>query len=176
MDESKELEVDKVIEMRKDRLTYEDSIEGGSHTRIQTRTLQILPWKGPGDDPYNVGRPSRLKIARKPPEGKVVPKIVSVVPPSGSEIAIDNVVTVTFDGKPSDAKIFSDFQSFNDPWARNEGIAPPEMKINNNVIVLTRFPPGYKTDLEITWGSGRTSQELSYQGPRGDINCQCQST
>ena len=126
--------------------------------RIQTRTLQILPWKGPGGDTYNVGKPSRLKIARKPVEGKVVPKLLSIQPPSGSKIAHNDVVTLTFDVKPTDVKI----SEFRGP-AR--GIAPPLFKVNNNILTVTQFPPGGTTDFKISWGSGRSGKLLEYHIP-----------
>ena len=169
IDESKELEVDEVIEMRKDRLTYEDSIKGGSDTRIQTRTLHILPWKGPGDDPYNIGRPSRLKIMRKPLEGKVVPQLVSVEPPSDSEIAVNGSVILTFDVNPSDVKVISEFESLERTFGwfgqERDPTPLPQVKINDKGLILTEFPPGYKTNLEIIWEGRRSRLYLDYKVP-----------
>ena len=154
VDASKELEADKVIKMRKDRRTYEDSMEGGSDARIQTRALQILPWKGPGDDPYNVGRPSRLKIERKPVEGKVPPRIISVVPAPGSILAKNDILTITFDQPPSDAEII------------HHKLRNLTIKIEDNRLIAIGFPPGGQfklTPLQIRWGGGKTVHLLTYR-------------
>ena len=166
VDEFDGQKANKLTEMRKDRLTYEDSVVAGSDKRIQTRTLQILPWIGPGDAPYNVGKPSRLKIIRKPVEGKVVPKIVSVEPPSDSEIVVDGDVTITFDGETPDVKVsYTSSLLLVDGWLAGQRIKSPLFKINGNVLTLTQLTPGYTTDFTIRWGGDRTRKTLRYIVP-----------
>ena len=152
---SDERGVDEIVEMRKGRFTYEALIGGGSDKRIQNRIIEILPWQGPGDDPYNVGIPSRLKIVRQPMEGKIVPEIVSITPHTGTKIDADDIVTITFDKSPVDATVSSKFRNL-------------QFTIEGRILTIRGFPVGCKfesTTLQITWGGGETSHWISYMIP-----------
>ena len=91
-------------------------------------------------------------------EWKVAPQIVSVEPLSDSEIAPDEVVIITFDGAPSDAKI----QDISFYRRDSSEITPPQLEVNGNVLTLTRFPTGYRTYLTISWGGGGSKKRLNY--------------
>ena len=83
-------------------------------------------------------------------EEKVLPvKIVSVDPPSGNTIAVDAIITATFDGVPSDVIV-------------SHGVAAVEGKI---LAIAGPFTFG-TLNLTITWADG--TQTLTYTVPIPD--------